>query len=74
MFSGKRAILAGVILMLFFITVREVLTSITVTSNMPWICVGPINDLEHSVNAEITELAADLRLLMMTTSRAGSKV
>lgn len=78
-FSVNRCILADVILMLLFILVRDVLTSIAVTSNVPWICVGLvlfhmlINDLEYSVNAEITELAADLKLLMVTTSRAGLK-
>lgn len=75
-FSVNRQILADVILIKIK---REILTGITVTSHMPWICAGPvlfnvfINDLGYSVNAEITELAADLKLLMTTTSRAGSK-
>lgn len=81
-FSVNRQILADVIpikITMIFIMVREILTGITVTSHMPWICAGPvlfnvfINDLGYSVNAEITELAADLKLLMTTTSRAGSK-
>jgi len=78
-FSVNRWILAHVILMLFFIMGREVLTSITATGNMPHIFVGPvlfdefINDLEYSANAERTELAADLKILKVTTSRAGSK-
>ncbi|PKU40693.1 microtubule-associated protein 1a [Limosa lapponica baueri] len=66
-----------VILMLLFIMVREVLTGITVMRHVPHICAAPVlvdvlmDDLGYSVNAEITELAADLKLLIVTTSRAG---
>lgn len=41
-FSVNGWVRADVILMLFFIMVREDLASITVTSNMPWICAGPV--------------------------------